>query len=182
MVGAITLQRASRRSPGSTVPEEAVSEVAAVHRSAGELSSRFRGLEEADQAAFESYLEASRMPRSSESENTARAAARGRAARVATEVPLEMLEAARDVVALGVRLLRVSETISLRAESDLFGAMELARAAFRAAELNVRVNWPSLASSDTGALRPRWDDVARSFGDAWDVVEEARPRFLPDPR
>ena len=68
-----------------------------------------------------------------------------------------------DVLNLCQRLLELSRTTALRAESDLAAAVELANAAYRVAELNIRVNLPELAAEDGKAARARWQDLGRSL-------------------
>jgi formiminotetrahydrofolate cyclodeaminase len=146
MVTSISL---SRLRAEAQVDEEAQREIASVEESAREVSARFRRLEEADVRAFAGYLAARRLPRGSAEEKSSREQAIRRAAREATEVPLATLDAALETLALAGRRLRLATRSVLRAESDVGCAVDLAHAAARAAELNVRVNLPLLG--DEGA-------------------------------
>lgn len=148
MVCAISLQR--RREPS-----DADAELEAAARKAQALSADFRRLERADEEAFSGYLAALRLPRSAPQERARRDAARAQAARRATEVPLETLQAALRQVDIVEEVLALAPRVRLRAESDLGGALELACAAFLTAELNVLVNLPALAPADRQELEAR---------------------------
>lgn len=153
MVTGITLAKIKQ------APTEAVLKLKASAERAEKLSAVFESLEKADMAAFEAYLEALRLPRSTLAEIEKRRTASQAAAAQATEVPLAMLEAARDVLLAVKELLELSRTIPMKAESDLGGAIELACASFRMAELNVRVNLSSLAPEKAVQMRARWKDL-----------------------
>jgi len=142
MVTGLTLAKASRNTATSSAGGDAASwdEVRALARAASALSTRFAELETADAAAFDAWLAARRLPRGSADEQAVRRARTLDAACEATRIPLETLDAALATVALVARLLAVAERVRLRAEADLGGALELAHAAFRGAEINVRVN------------------------------------------
>jgi formiminotetrahydrofolate cyclodeaminase len=132
------------------------------------LAEEFRRLESADAAAFGAYLAALRLPRTTAEESVRRRQRLVDAAAHATEVPLETLEASLGVLDLVAALLEVAARARLRAQSDLGGAVELAYAAFRAAELNVRVNLPALdGDSRQPQLRQRWLDLQRRASRAY---------------
>ncbi|MBI4602546.1 MAG: cyclodeaminase/cyclohydrolase family protein [Planctomycetes bacterium] len=133
-----------------------LSSLEAADERAARLSDRFRELESEDMAAFQAYLEALRLPRSTPEEKARRLEARTRAAARATEAPLETIRAARDALALSAEVLDLSRTTPLRAESDLAAAVELSLAAYRVAELNVRVNLRELSPAVRDATRARW--------------------------
>jgi formiminotetrahydrofolate cyclodeaminase len=158
MVAGITLKKLG------DAPSSAASErLAALGREASELSARFEALETEDMAAFESYLAACRLPRSTPAEKSARKKARTESIRRATQAPLEMLEAARDTVKVAAGLLDLSRSSPLKAESDLLAAVELARAAFRVAELNVAVNRPLLEAAEAEGVRLRHEQLRREY-------------------
>jgi formiminotetrahydrofolate cyclodeaminase len=137
MVSGISRARLAPDAPGS-------SELSAIDAEATRIADRFRELEALDVAAFTAYLTALRLPRSSPDELTLREAAVRAAAIQATDVPLDTIDAALAVFALADRLLRLAGGVKIRAESDIGAAVELANAALRAAELNVRVNTTGL--------------------------------------
>jgi formiminotetrahydrofolate cyclodeaminase len=111
------------------------------------LGETFERLGEEDMAAFEAYLEALRLPRATPEEKGLRLRARQAAAARATDAPLSMLRAARDLLLLCTAVL----DLPLKAESDLGAASELANAAFRVADLNVRVNLRELSEEKRAA-------------------------------
>ena len=108
------------------------------------LSRTFRSLGEADVAAFDGFIAALRLPRATEDEVRTRDAARLAATEEATRVPIETAAACRDLLNLATEVTTAGQTIRLRAASDLTAAVEFARAAFRAAELNIDANLPYL--------------------------------------
>lgn len=167
MVAGITLKKI-----GSADRSDVRENLRAIDRDARELSARFAALEAEDMAAFEAYLAAGRLPRSNPAEKAARQKARAESLRRATRAPLDMLEAARDTLRVVCGLLDLSRSSPLRAESDLFAAVELAGAAFRVAELNVEVNRPLLEAEDSEEARLRHEQLRREF-------EELSTRLQP---
>jgi formiminotetrahydrofolate cyclodeaminase len=127
------------------------------------LEEAFATLETEDIAAFTAYLAALRLPRSTPAEKAERQAARGRAAARATEVPLGTLRAALDALRLAGELLDLSRASPLKAESDLGVSIELAAAAFRAAEMNVWVNLPEIPADRKEGLASAWEAARREF-------------------
>ena len=131
---------------------------------AREISVRFRQLELEDMRAFEAFLGALRLPKSSDEEKAQRGERLRKATREAIEAPLDTLAAALDVLELARQLLTVAGEVRLRAESDLGAAIEMAHAAFRSAELNVHVNLPGLASDPSvEAYRSRHESLRETF-------------------
>jgi formiminotetrahydrofolate cyclodeaminase len=152
---AITLGKTAEPDAGSRAAlEEAALE-------AGKLQARFEELETLDMAAFERYLEALRLPRSTPGEKAHRKAERARAAAVAALVPLDVMETAATALALSEKLLDPASGGALKAESDIGCAIELAWAAFRAAEMNVAVNLPEIEPGTRNALELRWRHLLR---------------------
>ncbi|MEW6567927.1 MAG: glutamate formimidoyltransferase [Chloroflexota bacterium] len=90
-----------------------------------------------DAQAFEAVMAAARMPRGTEAEVAARAAALEAATLRAAEVPLQV---AREVVTAGEMALELARSGNVNAASDAASGLYLAGAAIRAAALNVRVN------------------------------------------
>jgi formiminotetrahydrofolate cyclodeaminase len=121
------------------------------------LAARLLHLADEDAAAYAAYGAALKMPRSTEAESDARAAAKGRAALGAAQVPLQTVEACLEVMKLAEAL---AGRCNLNASSDLTVASLLAEASAQGAAENVRVNIPSIG------------------GDPWVPEAEARLRGL----
>jgi glutamate formiminotransferase/formiminotetrahydrofolate cyclodeaminase len=113
-----------------------------------DLSKRFRCLQDDDGKAFLAYLAALRMPRSTPEEEERRDRVKAETLRQATEVPLETIEAALGVLAVAQSLAALARSRRLKAASDVGAAVELARGAFGAAELNVLTNLASIQSEE----------------------------------
>jgi glutamate formiminotransferase/formiminotetrahydrofolate cyclodeaminase len=146
-------------------------DVERVHDAARELGTRFAKLEGDDIAAFEGFLAALRLPKTSDDEKERRRAALADATVSATETPLETLVASLEVLDMVRDLLDLARSVRLRAEADLGGAVELAHAAFRGAELNVRVNLPGLKNDARAAqLEQRWSELSARLGAQYDEL------------
>jgi formiminotetrahydrofolate cyclodeaminase len=104
-----------------------------------DLAARFLAFADEDAAAFERFDVAIKMPRGTEEQKSARAAAIRAAARAAADSPLSCLEACLD-------LARSAETLAGRSnpnlESDLVVASWFVEAAAEGAAENIRVNLP----------------------------------------
>jgi formiminotetrahydrofolate cyclodeaminase len=96
---------------------------------------------EADERAFQAYIDAAGLPRESEPEQLARAAALGRAAIVATDAALETLRHAKEAFAIS-RALEPAIKASIRA--DLVAGRELLRVVRSVAVENAETNLRSL--------------------------------------
>ncbi len=95
----------------------------------------------ADAQAYQEVAEAYRRPKATESERMARAIAVQSALDTATDVPLRIAESARATLALAARIAEIGNRTVL---TDAGGAALLARAAQRAALLNVHANLAAL--------------------------------------
>jgi glutamate formiminotransferase/formiminotetrahydrofolate cyclodeaminase len=100
----------------------------------------------ADSEAFDAVMAALRMPKGSESEKEARAAALETATRRAGDVPLGVAREAATVLELAAE---VAEKGNPSAASDAGSAGALAQAALTAAAMNVRANAKSLKDQAT---------------------------------
>ncbi|HEV7659474.1 MAG TPA: cyclodeaminase/cyclohydrolase family protein [Allosphingosinicella sp.] len=96
---------------------------------------------EADERAFQAYIDAAGLPRTSEPEKEARGAALGRAAIVATDAALATLRHAREAFAIS-RALEPAIKDSIRA--DLVAGRELLRVVRSVAVENAQTNLRSL--------------------------------------
>ncbi len=154
MVTGITLKKIAEGKVPTTpdVPRIALAQTAAI-----ELSQRFSRLEIEDMAAFQSYLDALRLPRSSDEEKARRLHARQQAAWRATQAPLDTLRAALEALGVCQTLIELSKSTPLKAESDLGAAVELAQAVFRVAQLNIRVNLSELSDEHGKLAVKEWE-------------------------
>jgi formiminotetrahydrofolate cyclodeaminase len=105
------------------------------------LADRLLALADEDAEAYAGYGAAFKLPKETEADQAARAAAIREAALGATLAPLRIVEAALEVATLAETLAGRSNK---NAASDLEVAALLATTASRAAEANVRINLPSI--------------------------------------
>jgi len=158
MVTGITLRPPARGGKTAGNPDGGLEEVRDAAALAERLQETFESIEAEDIAAFEAYLAALRLPRATPGEAAARRDAKGRAAERATEAPLRTLRAALETLRLAGRLADISRKTPLKAESDLGVSIELAAAAFRAAEMNIRVNLPEVPADRRAAIEREWKE------------------------
>ena len=112
-------------------------EVKALLEEAEEVCKRLLGLVEDDAAVFNSFMSCYKLPKATEEEKAARAAAIRSAAKQAAEVPLAIARASYKVLTLAERLVRIGNPGVI---TDGACSALLARAALRCAEYNVRIN------------------------------------------
>ena len=113
----------------------------AVEERSRELTAHLLRLADEDAASYAAFSAALKLPKETEVEREARAVAMRAAARKASEVPMEVLQACFDVV-LAAELL--AGRCNQNASSDLTVATLLAEASAKGAAANVRVNLPSV--------------------------------------
>ena len=101
-----------------------------------------------DAAAYDTFIQAMRLPKVEESEREERSRAMSAAAERAAEIPLQTLRAITSI-AEAARLLTGRSLVS--AASDLEVALRFARAAGLSAAENIEVNLPFIDNSETRA-------------------------------
>ena len=128
-----------------------------------EVKDQMLGAVDADTAAFDTLLEAMRMPKSTPEEETARNEAMVNATVGAAEVPLRVLEACAELIELNREIARIGMQASL---SDAGVGAQAARAAAAGAYQNVCINLAGLHDAvRRSALLARADA-------AWQNVKE----------
>ena len=125
---------------GPTVPEEAT-DLAEASARLRPLRDKLLDLVDRDTAAYRALIDAMRMPKGSDEERGARAAAIQASMRTATEVPLETMRECQQALAGSVIVARNGHR---PAASDAVVAVELLLAALRGSAANVDANLKGL--------------------------------------
>ncbi len=142
-------------------------EMVAIRAQSVALQSELETLIKTDAEAYAAFMTALKMPKATDEEKAVRREAMGRAAIVAAEIPLDTMRRCIAVMELAAAAARKGNR---NAASDGGVGALLARAALRAAELNVRINLPSVKdldlrqemSSQAEALARRAEELERS--------------------
>jgi len=121
-------------------------ELGRIARRSQELKDAMLAAVDADTAAFDRFLDAMRMPKSTAEEQAARDLAMADATVGAAEIPLTVLEACPEVIELCREIARIGLSASL---SDAGVGAQMGRAAAAGAYQNVCINLAGLASTDT---------------------------------
>jgi formiminotetrahydrofolate cyclodeaminase len=130
---------------------------------AADLRHRFLRLADADAEAYSALVTAMRLPRDSDAERAARSERIRAAARVAAEVPLEVVRSCEDLAA---EIEHLAGRSNINAASDLAVGGWLTDAAAHGAAQNVLVNVPSVEDGEwegraTVELDQRLDAIER---------------------
>jgi methenyltetrahydrofolate cyclohydrolase len=145
--------------------------LAEIRGAAAAWQSELLNLAELDANAYDAVVRARRLPRDTEREAVSRRVQVHAATRHATQVPLEVVRGAGEVLGLAERLAPIGHRNAI---SDVGVAGLLAVAAMRGATLNVRINLPSLAADD-----PLREEAPRRLAEALDALDD-RDRTLRD--
>src|SRR5262245_22996943 len=142
-------------------------------RSAGEHCAahvdRLATLVDRDTEAYEAVVAAYRMPKTSDAEKAARAAAVQAALRAATETPLDVMRECRTAIGHAVV---VAELGNRNASSDVRVGLELLLAGLRGAGFNVEINLGSV--KDAGYVESARHEAARLTAAAEESAAAAR--------
>jgi formiminotetrahydrofolate cyclodeaminase len=144
-------------------------EMQALLRRSEELRLQLEQAVEDDVAAYGGYSEASKLPRSTDEEQAARAAALDAALRESTLVPLGVAERCAELLELALRAAELGNRFLI---SDAAVGAELAAAARASAELNVRLNVGGIDDAAfADGVRSRLEAVRARVGDARELVD-----------
>ena len=142
------------------------------------LAARLLALADEDAESYAGFAAALKMPRATEEEQSARTKAMQLAARKASEVPMETVEASLAVVAAAESLVG---RCNVNAQSDLGVAALLGEAAAHGAAANVLVNLPSVgdevyASEMTARVMSIVDDIEELAASAHEAIRRGEAR------
>jgi glutamate formiminotransferase/formiminotetrahydrofolate cyclodeaminase len=121
--------------------KEVDAELRVIHAEATKLQAAMTALVRRDAEAYEGFVNAMKLPKTTDAEKAARKKAMGAAAIHAAEIPLETMRVALAVMRLSAV---VAKKGNPHAASDGAVGALLGRAALRSADMNVRINLPSV--------------------------------------
>lgn len=127
-----------------------------------ELRNKFVELMNKDTESFNIFMAAIKMPKATNEEITARKKAMGDASKLATEIPLQTLEACVELSEVSLLAARYGNP---NTASDAGSAAILAEAAGKAASYNIRINLPGLTDETFAA------DYKARMSDALDAIK-----------
>jgi glutamate formiminotransferase/formiminotetrahydrofolate cyclodeaminase len=147
--------------------KEVDAELRAIRADAEKLQATMTALVRRDAEAYAGFVEAMKLPKSTDAEKAARKKAMGDAAVRAAEIPLETMRVALAVMRLAAI---VAKKGNPHAASDGAVAALLSRAALRSADMNVRINLPSVQDE---ALRAKMLAEAETLVLETEAIERA---------
>lgn len=148
--------------------ESVDAELVQIETRGASVQERLLALVEKDSHAYEAVLAAMRLPKATDAERTFRVDAMQSAYKLATQVPLETMEACEEVLEVAYAAL---EKGNRAATSDAAVAILLADAGLRGASLNARINLASIKDETVRAtIEPKLD---RLLAHADEVVHRA---------
>jgi formiminotetrahydrofolate cyclodeaminase len=138
--------------------------VRGIHKQLGEIRSALHRLVREDSEAYLRVMAALKLPKESDEEKAARAAALEQATRAATEAPMRTAQLASAALE---HLAILGEIGNLNARSDAAAGAQLAFAALKGAQYNVLINIPGLGDGAFAeACRREVDKLARKGQEA----------------
>jgi glutamate formiminotransferase/formiminotetrahydrofolate cyclodeaminase len=147
--------------------KDVADELRGVHAEATKLQAAMSALVRRDAEAYAGFVEAMKLPKATDAEKAARKKAMGEAAIRAAEIPLETMRVSLAVMRLAAV---VAKKGNPHAASDGAVAALMARAALRSADMNVRINLPSVQDE---AIRARMLAEANALAAETEAIERA---------
>ncbi|ACX52387.1 Methenyltetrahydrofolate cyclohydrolase [Ammonifex degensii KC4] len=151
--------------------QEVAPDMERIRREAEETLEAMGKLMEADMEAFNTYMEALRLPKNTPEEKSFRQQKMQEALRRATEVPLEIAGRCFKVLELALEAARKGNEMAV---SDAGVAGHLAWAALQAALLNVDINLPYFKDEELAAqFRAQRENLMEKGREVWERVVTA---------
>lgn len=164
MAGAMAASLLAMVSGMTKTRTNAIAEREALDEANGEivkLRDQLTGLIDRDADAYDLVVAAFRKPKGTDEEKATRKAAIQDATRVATEIPLETMQACAALIRLESV---VAANGNQNAASDVHVAGLLARAALKGAQSNVEINLPGITDPTIAlGLKTRAEEYARAI-------------------
>jgi formiminotetrahydrofolate cyclodeaminase len=153
----------------------------AVAAGAGETAERLVALGDADAKAYDAVSAAYRMPKTTEAEVAARAAAVQAALKGAIEPPLKIMEECLEAIGLAKNAVAVGNQ---NAASDGAAGAEFCRSAMTVAAYNVRINLVSVTDAAfSRATRTRLDEMLyMGAATASEIDSHVQEMWKPKPK